>query len=127
LRKAKAKTRLATILGTRVGFGGACTYAVLKYLGREGQRRIVSECMENTFYLYKSLKENSFKPVIEPVLNIVAIEDEDYKDVCRKLWERGIYVSVCSCVKALRIVVMPHIKKEHIDNFIENLKEVKKN
>ncbi|AIJ05287.1 L-tyrosine decarboxylase [Methanocaldococcus bathoardescens] len=120
------ETRQATILGTRVGFGGACTYAVLRYLGREGQRKIVSECMENTLYLYKKLKENNFKPVIEPILNIVAIEDEDYKEICKKLRDRGIYVSVCNCVKALRIVVMPHIKKEHIDNLIETLKIIKK-
>ena len=119
------ETRQATILGTRVGFGGACTYAVLKYLGREGQKEIVSKCMENTIYLYKKLKENGFKPVIEPILNIVAIEDEDYKEICKKLRDRGIYVSVCNCVKALRIVVMPHIGREHIDNLIENLKEVK--
>jgi len=120
------ETRQATILGTRVGFGGACTYAVLRYLGIEGQRKIVSECMENTLYLYKKLKENNFKPVIEPILNIVAIEDEDYKEICKKLKDRDIYVSVCNCVKALRIVVMPHIKKEHIDNLIEILKIIKK-
>ncbi|CAB3289657.1 L-tyrosine/L-aspartate decarboxylase [Methanocaldococcus lauensis] len=120
------ETKQTTILGTRVGFGGACTYAVLKYLGREGQRKIVSECMENTLYFYKKLKENSFNPVIEPVLNIITIEDEDYIETCKKLREKGIYVSICSCVNALRIVIMPHIKKEHIDNFIEMLKSVKR-
>lgn len=118
------ETKQTTILGTRVGFGGPCTYAVLKYLGREGQRKIVSECMENTLYFYKKLKENSFNPVIEPILNIITIEDENYIETCKKLREKGIYVSICSCVKALRIVVMPHIKKEHIDNFIEILKSL---
>jgi len=120
------ETRQATILGTRVGFGGACTYAVLKHLGREGQRKIVSECMDNTLYLTKKLKESGFETVINPILNIVAIRDENYKETCKNLKEKGIYVSICNCVEALRVVVMPHIKKEHIDHFVEKLCEVKK-
>ncbi|ENN96602.1 L-tyrosine decarboxylase [Methanocaldococcus villosus KIN24-T80] len=116
------ETAQATILGTRVGYGAACTYAILKYY-KDKIREIVNVCMENSYYLYKKLKENGFD-VIKPTLNIVNILDDDYINTYNKLKEKGYYLSICKNLKALRIVVMPHVKKEHIDALIEVLKEI---
>jgi len=116
----------ATLIGTRTGIGVASTWGVMKLLGEEGYKNIVSECMDKTYYLIKKAKEYGFKPVIDPVLNIVALEDENPSETCLKLREIGWYVSICKCVGALRIIVMPHIEKEHIDEFIGALASVRK-
>ncbi|HIP90763.1 MAG TPA: tyrosine decarboxylase MfnA [Methanothermococcus okinawensis] len=120
------ETSQATLLGTRTGIGVAATWAIMKHLGAEGYREIVSQCMENTYYLVKRMKEYSFESVIDPVLNIVAIKDDNPLGTSLKLRERGWYLSTCRCVEALRVVVMPHVKREHIDRFIETLAQCKK-
>ncbi|MBP2200639.1 tyrosine decarboxylase/aspartate 1-decarboxylase [Methanococcus voltae] len=120
------ETLQATILGTRTGVGAATTWGLLNLLGKEGYAKITNECMEKTAYLTRKLKENGFETVIEPVLNIVAIKDENAKETCNKLKEKGIYVSVCRCTNALRIVIMPHLEFEHLDNLINNLCDVNK-
>jgi len=111
----------ATLIGTRTGIGVATTWGIMKLLGSEGYKEIVSRCMENTYYLVKKMKEYSFEKVVDPVLNIVAIRDEDPKNTSLVLKEKGWYISTCRCVDALRVVIMPHITKEHIDRFIEAL------
>lgn len=116
----------ATLIGTRTGLGVATTWALIKLLGNEGYKNIVSECMDKTHYLIKKAKEYGFKPVIDPVLNIVSLDDENPTETCLKLRKMGWYVSTCKCVNALRIIVMPHIKKEHIDEFLETLGGVKR-
>ncbi|ADG12725.1 Pyridoxal-dependent decarboxylase [Methanocaldococcus infernus ME] len=120
------ETKQATILGTRPGFGAACTYGLLRYFGEEGLKKLVKEVMDRTFYFKERLEREGFKLLLEPILNIIAIEDENHIETCKKLKEMGYYPSVCFNAKALRIVVMPHIREEHIDNFIEVLKEVKR-
>ena len=80
---------------------------------------------DKTYYLIKKANDYGFKPVIDPVLNIVALEDENPAETCLKLRKIGWYVSICKCVGALRIIVMPHIEKEHIDEFLGALGSVK--
>ena len=116
----------ATLIGTRSGIGVAATWGIMKVLGPDGYREIVSQCMENTYYLVKRMKEYSFERVIDPVLNIVAIKDEDPVNTSLILRKKGWYLSICRCVDALRIVVMPHITKEHIDRFIDALAQCKR-
>ena len=120
------ETSQATLIGTRTGIGVSTTWGIMKLLGPEGYREVVSHCMENTYYLVKKMKEYSFEKVIDPVLNIVAIRDEDPKGTSLILREKGWYISTCKCVDALRVVVMPHITKEHIDRFIEVLAQCKR-
>ncbi len=115
----------ATLIGTRTGIGVASTWGVMKLLGEEGYKNIVSECMDKTHYLIKKAEEYGFKPVIDPVLNIVALEDDNPTETCLKLRKIGWYVSVCKCVKALRIIVMPHVNICHIDGFLEALGNIK--
>ena len=116
----------ATLIGTRTGIGVASTWGVMKLLGEEGYKNIVSECMDKTYYLIKKANDYGFKPVIDPVLNIVALEDENPAETCLKLRKIGWYVSICKCVRALRIIVMPHIEKKHIDEFLGALGSVKR-
>ncbi len=115
----------STIVGTRSGIGAASTWAVMNLLGEKGYKKIVSECMDKTQYLIKKIKEYGFQCPIKPVLNIVGIMDENPRETCALLQKYGWYVSVCKITNALRIVVMPHIDYEHIDNFIECLSSLK--
>jgi len=46
-------THQATLIGTRTGIGVASTWGVMKLLGEEGYKNIVSKCMDKTHYLIK--------------------------------------------------------------------------
>ncbi|MCS3900793.1 tyrosine decarboxylase MfnA [Methanococcus voltae] len=120
------ETLQATILGTRTGVGAATTWGLLKLLCKDGYAKITHECMEKTTYLTNKLRENGFETVIEPVLNIIAIKDDNAKETCKKLKEKGLYVSVCRCTNALRIVIMPHLEFEHLDNLVNTLCKINK-
>ncbi|MBA2853352.1 tyrosine decarboxylase/aspartate 1-decarboxylase [Methanococcus maripaludis] len=116
----------ATIIGTRSGVGVASTWGIMKLLGIDGYKKLVNESMEKTTHLVKKAREYGFETAIDPVMNIVALKDENKHDTCMKLREENWYVSVCRCVDALRIVVMPHLEIEHIDGFLESLSNTKK-
>jgi len=116
----------ATLIGTRSGVGVASTWGIMKLLGIEGYENLVNESMEKTKHLVKKAREYGFETAIDPVMNIVALKDENKQDTCMKLREENWYVSVCRCVEALRIVVMPHLEIEHIDGFLESLSNTKK-
>jgi tyrosine decarboxylase/aspartate 1-decarboxylase len=46
------------------------------------------------------------------------------QDVMDGLEHRGWAVSVSSYPRAIRIIVMPHLKKEHLEEFLEDLKSL---
>lgn len=118
----------ATIVGTRTGASTAATWALLKYLGCEGYQKVAGRCMELTKLLAQGVKDAGFKLVTEPELNIVAFVGEGISvwNIAEQLEEKGWAVSVSSRPKAVRIIVMPHVKKEHIEAFLEDLREIKK-
>lgn len=117
----------STIVGTRTGASTAATWALMKYLGKEGYSKVSEQCMENTEILYRGLIEAGYKPVTKTQLNIVAFKSEDMSvdELAVKLKELGWAVSISSYPKAIRVIVMPHIKKEHVESFLEDLKVLK--
>lgn len=116
----------STIVGTRLGASSAATYAIMKYFGREGYCGIVENLMENTKFFNNGLKEIGYEVVCEPELNIVAFNhpNMDAKLLAEKLEKLGWKVSVAKCPKAIRVVLMNHIKKNHIKELLEDLKEI---
>ena len=115
-----------SLIGTRSGASAAATYAVLKYLGREGLKEIVSECMRLTRMLVRGAKEIGVSPVIEPVMNVVTLKfpAAEVARVANALEERGWRVSVTRVPKALRLVIAPHVTEETVKMFLEDLREV---
>lgn len=113
-----------SLTGTRSGASTAATYAVLKYLGREGLRAIVRECMRLTRLVVERAGEMGIVPVIEPVMNVVALDVPEVDRVAQELVKRRWRVSITRKPKALRLVIMPHIDEETIHNFADDLKEV---
>lgn len=116
----------STIVGTRTGASTAATWALLKYLGMEGYQKVASQCMEITHILAQGVKDAGFKLVTQPQLNIVSFVGEkiSVEDIAQKLEEKGWAVSIASHPKAIRIIVMPHLKREHIETFLKDLNEI---
>ncbi|MBN2111224.1 MAG: tyrosine decarboxylase MfnA [Methanosarcinaceae archaeon] len=111
-----------TLTGTRSGAAVAATYAVMKLLGKEGYTKIVSRCMNLTRYLVKSAKDIGIRPVIDPVMNVVALDVPHPAALRTRLSrEYGWHVSITQDQKALRLVIMPHLNIEIIDMFIGDL------
>jgi len=113
----------AGILGTRPGGAAAASYAVMKYLGYEGYKKIAERCMENTRHMAMILDKNGID-YVEPELNLIAIRVEDVNGVVKKLASLGWFVGRDEESGIIRIVIMPHVSREMINKFVEDLKKV---
>ena len=115
-----------SLIGTRSGASAAATFAVLKYLGRDGLREIVSECMRLTRMLVRGAKGIGISPVIEPIMNVVTLSfpAAAVERVANALEGRGWRVSITRVPKALRLVIMPHVNEETVKMFLEDLAEL---
>jgi len=112
-----------SLTGTRSGAGVAATYAVMMYLGMEGYRKIVGNCMELTRRLVEEVQEFGVAPLIDPVMNIVALDVPDLDNVRKRLRTRGWFTSITRSPRAMRLVLMPHLSDEALTLFISDLKE----
>ncbi|MGD0644808.1 MAG: tyrosine decarboxylase MfnA [Candidatus Bathyarchaeia archaeon] len=116
-----------TFGGTRTGASAASTWAVFKFLGIDGFKKIVGNCMKNTQFLTNGLKNAGLELVVDPTLNIIAFRnDQNTKHLAEKLWQRGWFVSYVPRYDCVRIVIMPHVKKQHANAFLKDLVEIKK-
>jgi len=112
-----------SLTGTRSGATVAGTYAVMKHLGKDGYRRIVDQCMELTDMVVAGAREIGIEPLIEPVMNVVALDVPDADLVRKRLREEfGWQVSITRTPRALRLVLMPHLTPENIELFLHDLK-----
>jgi tyrosine decarboxylase / aspartate 1-decarboxylase len=114
----------SSLAGTRSGAATAATYAVMRYLGKEGYRRIVAGCMDNTMFLRDRLVDMGLEMALEPVLNIAAVKVPEAQAIRKKLCDRGWYISTTSRPEALRMVVMPHVTRPVIEAFLADLKKI---
>ena len=114
----------STILGTRSGAPVAYGYAKLRLLGKEGYIEQAKRCMELTNYAKEKLKEQGFDLFTEPTLNVIAVRVKNLDAVVKKLYSMGWSVNPIRRFSSFRLVIMPHLEKETIDRFIEDLKNV---
>ena len=121
------ENRQSTIVGTRTGASTAATWALMKYLGKEGYIEISKECMKVTQLLYRGIIDLGYEVVTEPQLNIVAFRSKEISvdDLAGKLENLGWAVSKSSYPRAIRIIVMPHIKENHVAMLLNDLKGIK--
>ncbi len=113
-----------TLAGTRDSGAVAAAYAVMRYLGRDGYRKVVSNCMEETRYLLERLREVGLEPVLDPVMNIIAVHHNDPRKVQTRMEEQGFFISRVEVPPALRFVVMPHVTRAAIDEMLPVLENV---
>ena len=116
----------STIVGTRLGASSAATYAIMKYFGKEGYRKIAKNLMDNTEFFAENLKKLGYKIICEPELNIVAFNHPNMEtnQLAEKLENLGWKVSVAKCPVAIRVVLMNHIKKNHLEELLKDLKDI---
>ena len=116
----------STIVGTRLGASSAATYAIMKYFGKEGYSKIAQELMQNTKFFAQNLKELGYKIICEPELNIVAFNHPTMEthELAEKLEDLGWKVSVAKCPVAIRVVLMNHVKKNHLEELLKDLEDI---
>ena len=117
----------STIVGTRLGASTVATYALLKYFGRSGYSKLAANLMENTCFLKDSLEKIGYEVIVEPELNIVAFNHPDkspelLSDELEKI--NGWKVSVANCPNAIRVVLMNHVTKTHLKEFLSDLEKL---
>lgn len=112
-----------SISGTRCSAGAVSAYAAMTFLGREGYVKVVKECMEVTEHALKRAGEMGIEPVIEPVMNILNLKMDRTNEVYNALDELNWKTSMSHHPPALRLVIMPHVTKEIIDEFMEDLQK----
>jgi len=115
--------RQAGILGTRSGGPVAAAYAVSKYLGREGYKKLVENCMNITHYTEEKLNEIGLELVTKPTMNVLGVKLKRLSEVANKLSGYGWKVNKINRLSCIRIVIMPQITKQSIDEFIPILKK----
>lgn len=119
------ETEQGTLVGTRSGASAIAVWTVMKHLGREGYAKVVKKCMHLTFKLAEEIpKIHGLEIVTRPTMNIVGIQttDFDIKVVAEKLRLKKWAVALFP--KHIRIVVMPHVKKHHIDELLQDLNTI---
>ncbi len=116
------------LLGTRPGGSVAAVWAVIKKYGLEGYSTIAEKCLDIALHLYEKLSKINDVIVWKPVLPIVVFKHKtiDSEDLLDSLLSRGYYIYRAPSINGLRIVVMPHVTREHIDRFIEVFMEILK-
>jgi tyrosine decarboxylase/aspartate 1-decarboxylase len=114
------RNRQHTIVGTRTGASAASAYAVIKHLGKEGYRDVVKGCMENTLTLFKEISELGFL-ARKPTMNILVFKADDH--IQKALEEKGWQLSTTR-EGEIRIIIMPHVNKTVIEEFLNDLKSI---
>jgi tyrosine decarboxylase/aspartate 1-decarboxylase len=113
----------AGILATRSGGPVAAAYAVAKYLGKDGYKRLIKKCMNNTHYIERKINGLGLNFVIKPIMNVLGIKINKPTKLVNKLTYYGWKVNKMERLSAIRIVIMPHVTKNIIDNFIPDLEK----
>ncbi len=116
--------RQITLIGTRSAAPPVASYAVFRLLGFEGFLRVVSRVLDVVEYAKIRFEEEGYEIPIEPETLIVNVRVEEPRKVAKELARRGIKVGIAPMLNSLRIVVMPHVKREHIDVLIEEMKKL---
>ncbi len=120
-----SSTKQITITGTRPGSSVIAAWVILKKLGESYILERIKESFEVTKYLTQRLNELAeIKLVFEPSLNIIGFTCNQMtsEDLVKELLQKGWHLSIYS--NWTRIVVMPHVTKEVIDKFINDLETV---
>jgi len=113
----------AGILGTRSGGPVAAAYAVSSFLGEEGYTKIVKQCMNVTNHAEKRIKEIGLSLAVKPTMNVIGIKLKNPTRVTKMLTEYGWKVNEMRRISCIRLVLMPHVTKKNIDDFIPDLKK----
>ncbi len=118
------------MVGTRPGGTVIAFWAIIKFLGINGYMKIVKNCMDNTHYLAKRInKIKGIKLATKPIMNVVGITTENGQSICKideELRKKNWMLGKFEDFNLIRVVVMPHVQKNHLSSFIEDLESILK-
>ncbi|MCD6300659.1 MAG: tyrosine decarboxylase MfnA [Staphylothermus sp.] len=114
------------LLGTRPGGSVASIWAMIKYFGYEGYYKQANNMFELARYTYEKLQKIKDIYVYKPILPIVVFKHRKipYTELLYRLVQKGYYLYKSPSVEGLRVVIMPHHRKEHIDEFVRVLQKL---
>jgi tyrosine decarboxylase/aspartate 1-decarboxylase len=119
-----SSNKQAGILATRSCAPVAAAYAIAEYLGIEGYTKMVKKCMNIAGYTKDKIEEIGLELLIKPTMNVLAVKIKNPSKVEKILTSYGWKVNKMERLKAIRIVVMPHVTKKIIDEFIPVFRKV---
>ncbi|NJE85507.1 tyrosine decarboxylase MfnA [Thermococcus sp. CX2] len=120
---AGGKVWQATITGTRPGASALAVWALIKHLGFEGYKEVVKRAMELSRWFAAEIKKIPGVYLIrEPMLNIVSFGTKNLEEVEKELKRRGWGISAHRGY--IRIVMMPHVRREYLEEFLKDLGEI---
>ncbi|MEE8187283.1 MAG: tyrosine decarboxylase MfnA [Nitrososphaerales archaeon] len=111
-----------TILGTSPGASIVSVWSLLNLMGQEGYKKTARSCMRLTEYLYQRLAGIDGVVVIsKPEMNVLGFRSSRIKIsvLSRRLRNKGYAISTFPT--HLRLVIMPHVTRSHVELFIETL------
>lgn len=110
-------TKDTTITGCRNGLSSLLLWYQIKRKGIEGFKQEVKQCMDVTQYAKTRLDLIGWKSSLNPWSNTIVINKPD-DDICD-------YWSLASEGDKAHIIIMQHVTKKHIDQFIEHLQDTR--
>ena len=115
----------STISGSRSGGAIASVWATINYLGVDGYKKIVRDCLKNTEFLCNEIEKiNGLELVRKPDINVVGLRIENLETVSKELIKRGWDIMPDSKSGSARVVVMPHVTESVIKNLVKELKDI---
>lgn len=116
----------ATVTGTRPGAAPVAAYAAMEALGRTGYGEQARRCLRNARYLADEARRVGATVPVDPVLNVVAVEAPDPEAAREALAREGFHVNLAPATGGIKVVCMPHVRREHLDAFVPALADVLK-
>ena len=116
-----------TLTGTRSGGAIASVYAILRFVGLREIAKIHRKCYKLALDFYRKIKRTGkFKTFGKPETPIVCFKpfDTDSRELIKALRRRGWIIYRCPVVDGLRMVFMPHVTKDVIEEFLDDLLEI---
>jgi len=116
-----------SLTGTRSGATVVSTYAVFKHIGMNGLKENVHRCVDMTKTIVEEAEKFGVYPIVDPVMNVLALDVPKIEKVLLMLLLKNWRVSVTRAPRALRLVVMPHTTEENLLLFLKDLEEIVNN
>jgi tyrosine decarboxylase/aspartate 1-decarboxylase len=116
--------RQAGLLSTRPGAAAASAWAALHAIGERGYRIQARGAVELAEWFAGVLEKKGATLVREPELGIVPIRVDNNREVRQRLAEDGWKVSLTTLEPGIRIVCMPHVTGEKLNEFVRSIPQM---
>jgi tyrosine decarboxylase/aspartate 1-decarboxylase len=114
------------VTGTRPGAAPVAAYAAMEALGRSGYEEQARRCLRNARYLAEEARRVGATVPVDPVLNVVSVACPGPEAARDALAEAGFHVNLAPATGGIKVVCMPHVTRDRLDDLVPELAEVLK-